>query len=72
MESGQPTGEEYGAIFHPGYGGPFPRDEWDFPEGTYLHYWLRTADGTIVDPAASQFGERTPLVIPPGHPCART
>lgn len=36
------------------------------------HWWIRMSDGTVVDVASSQFGQRSPLVIPPGHPMQRS
>jgi hypothetical protein len=70
MESGQEAQAESGLVVRPGLG-PAPHGPAGAPKGAYWHWWLRLGDGTIVDVASSQFGERSPLVIPAGHPLQR-
>lgn len=61
---------EKGIVLHPGLQptGGWPSVDQRQLQRPYGHWWIRLEDGTIVDTAASQFGERSPLVIPPGHP----
>jgi hypothetical protein len=54
FESGEAARIEQGGVAYPGI------ETW--------HFWIRMGDGTIVDVASSQFGQQSPLVIPPGHP----
>jgi hypothetical protein len=62
---------EHGIVLYPGLTpGGWPNKDPDELRGPrpWWHWWIRLEDGTIVDAASSQFGQRSPLVIPPGHP----
>lgn len=70
MESGQDAQAEFGLVRWPGIG-KLPEGGQGAPADAYWHWWLRLDDGSIVDVAARQFGQRSPLVIPPDHPLQR-
>ena len=40
----------------------------NYPGISTAHVWIRVIDGTIIDTAAAQFGQKSPLAIPLGHP----
>lgn len=60
-----------GIVLYPRDPGGWPNADWCQLDGAYHHYWVILDDGTIVDAATTQFGERCPLVIPLGHPLQR-
>lgn len=61
----------FGIVFHTGVPGGWPNVDQAKLVRPYGHWWIELEDGTIVDVASSQFGHRSPLVIPPGHPMQR-
>lgn len=71
QESGLTGWEENGVIFYPGLGGKVPSAPDEPVFKGYHHWWIRLEDGTLVDIATSQFGERGPIVVPAGHPLQR-
>lgn len=72
VESGRSGQLVHGVVLHHGLApSNWPNIDVGQLERPYFHWWIELDDGTIVDVASSQFGQRSPLVIPPRHPMQR-
>lgn len=72
LESGMSGNLVHGVVLHHGLApGDWPNVDAGRLKEPYFHWWIELADNTIVDVASSQFGQRSPLVIPPRHPMQR-